>query len=597
MSTRLVNGGRIKNGVFETYDKGTKSYVSTDQKVNAKDFGKTEVGKATQYSGDNPLVAAYSNNYKPANAKKQKVTSSNSVLDTRQTTDAVNNAGNALVVDGGGNNNFQQSGLMDSMYNSQNVQNEAYQDQFQALELMFDAGLARQNQKYGQLQQELQDNLQKATQIADVNAAALNPYSQAQGAATADNFKGKIVQDYQKQAQNLQAQAEAAEQELRAGNYEAYVNISNAMKTSNAQFQQGIQEFLVNQQAMVQDQANKDRSFGLQEDEFNYGKSQDAIDNFQTFVNDFGMDKKLRGEIGNYFESGVVSEGLRPLIEKGVEAGYSMDEALSIAQYDTLEQTKEKNDQAYRETQTEISWYNAATSRINANKSGSGGGGGGGNLSEGGWVNTDPIVKQALQQALSGKGMTDSQRGYVIELFDAQGLPGALNWAAQNKLGAAAQEDYNTFATASDFLANVYSQLENAQYGAGPYTNLAEKAKPWAGMDRDPQLASLKQQIEIAQAQTRKAYYGTAVTDSESVNANKFLINDTDDFNTMKVKIKGLSDAFRYVNDKNAANTLGIGDQIKAENYMTPIAQAGGGQEVDPALQDMRSQYGYGQGG
>jgi len=371
MSTRLVNGGRIKNGVFETYDKGTKSYVSTDQKVNAKDFGKTEVGKATQYSGDNALVAAYSNNYKPANAKKQKVTSSNSVLDTRQTTDAVNNAGNALVVDGGGNNNFQQSGLMNSMYNSQNVQNEAYQDQFQALELMFDAGLARQNQKYGQLQQELQDNLQKATQIADVNAAALNPYSQAQGAATADNFKGKIVQDYQKQAQNLQAQAEAAEQELRAGNYEAYVNISNAMKTSNAQFQQGIQEFLVNQQAMVQDQANKDRSFGLQEDKFNYDKSQDAIDNFQTFVNDFGMDEKLRGEIGTYFESGVVSEGLRPLIEKGVEAGYSMDEALSIAQYDTLEQTKERNDQAYQKTQQEISWYNAETSRISANRANS----------------------------------------------------------------------------------------------------------------------------------------------------------------------------------------------------------------------------------
>ena len=303
--------------------------------------------------------------------EKAQVISSNSVLDNKQTGEAYSNAGNALVVDGGGNNNFQQGGLMNSMYNSKNVQDEVYQDQFQALELMFNVGLAQQNQNYGQLQQELQDNLQKATQIAEVNAAALNPYSQAQGAMTADNFKNKITSEYQRQAQQLQQQAAMAEQELRAENYEAYVSISNNMKQSNAQFQEEMQKYLLDQQAQVNAQSNADRSFGLDVAEFNAGQEQYANDNFLDFVNNFGMDESLRGEIGSYFDTGELSQGLIPLVEKGIKAGYSVSEALSIAQYDTLNQTKERNDQANQRTNQQIAWYNAQTSRNNSNRANS----------------------------------------------------------------------------------------------------------------------------------------------------------------------------------------------------------------------------------
>jgi hypothetical protein len=66
MATKLVSGGRIKDGVFEAYNKDTKSYVSTGEKVNKDDFGKTEVGKATSYTGGSQPVAQYMADYKPS---------------------------------------------------------------------------------------------------------------------------------------------------------------------------------------------------------------------------------------------------------------------------------------------------------------------------------------------------------------------------------------------------------------------------------------------------------------------------------------------------------------------------------------------------
>jgi len=64
MSTRLVNGGRIRNGNFEAFNKQTKKYDSlgTDSegnnlgKVNKDDFGKTQVGVKTNYTGSNENV-------------------------------------------------------------------------------------------------------------------------------------------------------------------------------------------------------------------------------------------------------------------------------------------------------------------------------------------------------------------------------------------------------------------------------------------------------------------------------------------------------------------------------------------------------------
>jgi len=64
MGTRLVNGGRIRNGNFETFNKDTGRYDSLGEdadgnnlgQVDEADFGKTEVGKATPFSGTNQAV-------------------------------------------------------------------------------------------------------------------------------------------------------------------------------------------------------------------------------------------------------------------------------------------------------------------------------------------------------------------------------------------------------------------------------------------------------------------------------------------------------------------------------------------------------------
>lgn len=287
--------------------------------------------------------------------------SSDSVLNQRSQQDAMNMAANALVTSPSDGFQFTplQQQYSQMMQQQQNQNLDMFGELRRGVDLMYDAQLARTNMQYNNLMNDLRADFQKQTDIATQQAAALNPYSQAQGAMTANNFQGAISNKYQEQAARLQEAATVAQNELAAGNAQAYIEITNAMKQSNQLFQKSMMEFMMNAQSDFTKNQQWQQSFNLQKKEYSEGA-------FMNFVNQFGQDPAFKAGLQKYQTTGVISEGLMPLIERGMEAGLSPAETLSIAQYETIDQRKNRVAEEQFQQQMNLGWYNAATSRMNA---------------------------------------------------------------------------------------------------------------------------------------------------------------------------------------------------------------------------------------
>ena len=297
------------------------------------------------------------------------ITSSNSALTEKNKADARMQAGSALTSspsDYGIPSGGLQTDYMNLMNSNQNAVIDEFGQQRKMVKLQADHALARSNQQYAGLLNDLETSHQNDLSSAEQQAAALNPYSQAQGAMTARNFQGAITEKYNNQAMKIRQQAQAAEQALRDGEMEAYMNITNAMKSSNRDFQSGMMKYMLDAQQQFTQNQQFEKSFGLQQKTFDLNAAQAHEGNFMSFVDTFGADPNFKAEINSFFQTGKVGEALMPLVKRGMEAGMSPDEAISIAQYETQNQAKLRIDQQQFAQQMSLGWYNAQTSRISA---------------------------------------------------------------------------------------------------------------------------------------------------------------------------------------------------------------------------------------
>lgn len=194
----------------------------------------TKSGQTVGYMGDKAIGVLNKI------ADKNKIVSSSSALDARDTNNAMNTAGNGLDgTTGLGNTptgSFYDTEYWQGLQGINTSQQESWNNLIKATELSFDSKLAQQNYQYAEQFKMLEGEKNKALQIAASNAAALNPYSQARGAQTAANFSNKIVQNYNDQARSLQQQADLARQALASGETEAYAQIQKNMADSNNKF-------------------------------------------------------------------------------------------------------------------------------------------------------------------------------------------------------------------------------------------------------------------------------------------------------------------------------------------------------------------------
>lgn len=301
------------------------------------------------------------------------VTSSASVMNERNKKDARNQAGNALTSTPGSGISSPYGAMVQQgnaygnlMFENQRDRQADNQNMLTAVDMRFDAALARQNQQYNSAVSDLRESLNKDVSAAAQQAAALNPYSEAQGAMTARNFTGAIQDRYAKQENRLREAAQVAQQELEAGRFEAYQNIQNSMNESQRQFNEGMQKFMLDMSAQANQQFQWQQEFGLRQKSFNLQEAQAFEGNFYNFIETFGSDPAFDTAVNQYFETGELNEAVMPLIERGIKIGLSPDEAMSVAQYETENQKKTRISQEQFQQQMGLQWYNAETSRMNA---------------------------------------------------------------------------------------------------------------------------------------------------------------------------------------------------------------------------------------
>lgn len=212
-----------------------------------------------------------------------------------------------------------------------------------------------------------------------------------------------------------------------------------------------------------------------------------------------------------------------------------------------------------------------ANGNVIARNTGVGGGGTGSvGAASGVGIDTQENLTKAVQTVLASGKFTAQQRADVVNLLNSQGLEGARQWWVNNKFSESDRDSYNIYDTSSDILLSVAQQLTDNPQEAGPYKALLEDRKPWLLIQRDPQYADLRQQIEIAQAQIRKGFYGTAVTGAELGNAKNFLITGDEDPANLLLKVQGLAATLKFVNDANALRPFGI--DVSYDDYRPDTA-------------------------
>lgn len=146
----------------------------------------------------------------------------------------------------------------------------------------------------------------------------------------------------------------------------------------------------------------------------------------------------------------------------------------------------------------------------------------------------------------------------LLNKGDIKGAEDELRSFGYQKLQGTQKTDYDLYDNTIAAFESALGQIDDSSISAGPYKALYETAKPWLKMKKDKKYVDLKSTIELGQAQLRKGFYGTAVTGTEAANAKNFLIEDSDDINTIKWKLENSANFLKFINDAQVARAIGL---------------------------------------
>lgn len=171
----------------------------------------------------------------------------------------------------------------------------------------------------------------------------------------------------------------------------------------------------------------------------------------------------------------------------------------------------------------------------------------------------DTLSRSAKTVAAMGAVKTDLTK--LLDEGDYDGLERAIRTEVRNGLSATNQQAFDQYDSGAETWEEASHYIDQAgeQISAGPYKFVIEEKKPFIGAQRDPAYTTLLQTIELGQAQIRRGFYGTAVTDTEAATAKKFLVDpETDDLATIKIKLDNGAKYMRWVNDATVASAAGL---------------------------------------
>lgn len=187
----------------------------------------------------------------------------------------------------------------------------------------------------------------------------------------------------------------------------------------------------------------------------------------------------------------------------------------------------------------------------------------------------EPELEATINFVSSAKKLTKDQANALRSSIQLKGIDGLKDWAYTSVLTGKQKEDFDKTDRATGSYELALAQLNNAKVGVGPWANLAEKAKPWAGLKKNPEYQNLFFSIEFGQASQRNALFGSALTPTESAKADAFLVNKNDDFDTIKMKLEKNIALSRFNNDAIIAKNLGL-PKPNIDDYLNAPTTGGG---------------------
>lgn len=288
--------------------------------------------------------------------------SSNDVTTNQEQKNATNSASSAL------NASYSTPESLQSLVNSRDAKSQARLDTtLGALKGTFDATLAMENQNYSELFAGLANDHRNATDAAQALATQLNPYGDPRLSSTTGGYMQAIDAKYQAQAASLSGKLRAAQALEKAQFYEASSKMVADAQKEQDDFAMEMQKFAFDMYKQSQSQANTEKSFDLQKRGQDISMMGQTSDDFRSLLTTLSGSPQLQADIGTYNTTGKISPGLQPIVDKGMQAGMSPQEAISIFAYQSDSVRKQQDLENYRSQQLVNAQERIAIAGANAN--------------------------------------------------------------------------------------------------------------------------------------------------------------------------------------------------------------------------------------
>ncbi len=549
----LQNGQRISTGTASSAERyGYSDYIKSVKNPNNQTIGTGQFG--------NPLGITSSSDISKANAAKTATSSAAGAISGTQpqgeTTPVVPMTElekERLQLD------------KDRLAFEQGVTTRAEK----ALSLSYNAGLAKINNQYKDLKDELDEQYKTDIDYALEAVTAANPYGAVVGGdQSLKNYKDKITQKYNAQALKIESKMSEAQLALEAENYEGYAKIVESVQKSKLDFSKEMFQFKLdlNKQMEQKAQFNTTIQTKYSDDYRSYLTSVPYSPDEISKMTDEQIMNTTAGRLGA--KAGLTAEMIRRDMSEGSYASQRIKQAA----------TSEANRQAERDRQFSLAMMKFAESA-----------GAGKNVTfdvgaEGLSGSFNRAFSEATTQGYSEgevERIVANAKSYAAS-GDYEGLKENLLNVATKSLGTAEQTRIRGRQAAIDALTNIETALEDYKKKNPTGTNIVsgtlEQIVQKVGASSDPDLARIKNLIQLAMSDYRLGQTGVAFNKEEAKQYKDIYpdISNLGGLNTSKIS------ATKEAMQIYVTSTLGsiIGQKNYEEIYGQPTTNTGGSNTI-----------------
>lgn len=302
----------------------------------------------------------------------------------------------------------------------------AAQMNLSALNAGIDSRLYSLDTNYNSLVNQLKNQAQNASEAAVATYASVDPYGMSRGNQAGQGYIRSIGNFYQSKTEDLTMKTEAARNALEAGRTQAYATIMGQAQKDIAQARQDVNKYMMDFAKQIEQTRQYEQTFGL-------SIESRAQDDLQSYINTMSGSPELQTEIKSYFATGKLTPGLAAVAQKGLDAGMSSNESLSLLQYQSDKVRTQQATEDYR-TQQLLNATDRQTKAMN--------------------LATGMSNIQTKSQELIASGILPGTLDY------AKGIAGATA-GSQTGLNATETSGYTTIANIGSQLIDLKSSLDS----------------------------------------------------------------------------------------------------------------------------------------